>query len=78
MRVRAGAIEILVCFKDKLKNTRVIVATDDVLEARRIARIWGEKEEREPVTRVVFKQEVSAPDGKPKTGDGVKVWPPLF
>lgn len=76
MTVRA--IEILVCFKDKLKNTCVIVATEDLLKARRIARIWGEKEESEPVTRVIFKREVSAPDGKPKIVDGVKVWPPLF
>ena len=72
------AIEVLVCFKDKLKNTQIIVATDDVSEARRIARLWGEKEEGEPVTRTIFKQKVSAPAGKPMIVNGIKVWPPLF
>ena len=72
------AIEILVCFKDKLKNTYITIATDDVSQARRIARIWGEKEEGEPVTRTIFKQEVSVPDEKPEIVDGVKVWPAPF
>ena len=72
------AIEIHVCFKNKVKNTIVTVATDDISEARRIARVWGEKEEGEPVTRTIFKQEVSFPDRKSQIVDGVKVWPPLF
>ncbi len=72
------AIEIRVCFKDRLKNAYITVVTDDVSEARRIARIWGEKEEGEPVTRTIFQQEVSVPEEKPEIVDGVKVWPPLF
>ncbi|PYV90806.1 MAG: hypothetical protein DMG05_09115 [Acidobacteria bacterium] len=72
------AIEILVCFKDKLKNTYITVATEDVSEARRIARIWGGKKEGEPVMRTIFKQEVSFPDQKPEIVDGVKVWPASF
>ena len=66
------AIEILVGFKDKLKNTYITVATD-VSEARRIARIWGGKKEGEPVMRTIFKQEVSFPDQKPEIVDGVKI-----
>ena len=72
------AIEILVCFKDKLKNTYITVATEDVSEAGRIARIWGGKKEGEPVMRTIFKQEVSVPDQKPEIVDGVKVWPASF
>jgi len=34
-----------VCFKDGLKNTYITVGTNEVSEARKIARIWGEKEE---------------------------------
>ena len=71
------AIEILVCFKDKLKNTYITVATD-VSEARRIARIRGGNKEGEPVMRTIFKREVSFPDEKPEIVDGVKVWPASF
>ena len=72
------AIEIRVCFKNKLKNTSITVATHDISEARRIAKIWGEKEEGEPVTRTIFKEEVSFPDRKSQMVDGAKLWPPLF
>ena len=73
-----SAIEVRVCFKNKLKNTLLTVAADDVSEAKRIAKAWGEKEEGEPVTRTVFKREVPVPEEKPQLVDGVKVWPPLF
>ncbi len=72
------AIEMRVCFKNKLKNTDITIAADDLSQASRIARIWGEKEEGEPVTRTVFKREVSAPDEKPEIVDGVRVWPTPF
>ena len=72
------AIEIRVCFKNKFKNTSITVATDDISEARRIAKIWGEKEEGEPVTRTIFKEEVSFPDRRSQMVNGVKLWPPLF
>ena len=71
-------IKALVCFKDKLKNAYSTVATEDVSEARRIARIRGGKKEGEPVTRTIFKQEVSFPDEKPEIVDGVKVWSASF
>ena len=74
----ARGIEIRVCFRNKLKNTFLTVAADDVSEAKRIAKTWGEKKEGEPVTRTVFKREVSVPKEKPQTVEGVKVWPPLF
>ena len=76
MTVRA--IEILVCFRNKLKNSYVTVGTGDVSEARRIARIWGEREAGEPATRTIFSQEVSVPAEKAEIVHGVKVWPPLF
>jgi hypothetical protein len=67
------AIEMRVCFKNKLKNTDITIAAEDLSQARRIARIWGEKEGGGPVTRTIFKQEVSVPDEKPEIVDGVKV-----
>ncbi|MFQ6114907.1 MAG: hypothetical protein ACE5NG_12635, partial [bacterium] len=72
------AVELLVCFKDRLKNTYVTVGTNEVSEARRIARIWGEKEAGEPVTRTILKKEVSAPDRSPELINGIKVWPLPF
>ena len=72
------ATEIRVCFKNRLKNAYVTVATDDIDEAKRIARIWGETTEGESVTRTIFKQRISAPRGRPDTVEGIKVWPPLF
>jgi hypothetical protein len=72
------AIEIHVCCKNKLQNATITVATDDVLEARRIARMWGKQEGGEPVTRTIFKQEVLFPDRETQVVDGVTVWPPLF
>ncbi len=40
------ATEIRVCFKNRLKNAYLTVATVDIDEAKRIARIWGETRER--------------------------------
>ncbi len=73
-----SAMEIRVCFKNKLKNTTITVATDDVSEARRIARIWGEQEEGEPAIRTIFKREIAFPDRQTQIVDGIKLWPPLF
>ena len=72
------AIEIRVCFKDKLKSTSITVATDSASEARRIARIWGEQEEGEAVTRTIRKRDVPMPDRETQIIDGVTIWPPLF
>ncbi|MCA1602206.1 MAG: hypothetical protein LC776_11375 [Acidobacteria bacterium] len=57
------ATEIRVCFKNRLKNAYLTVATVDIDDAKRIARIWGETTESEPVTRTIFKQQVSTPTG---------------
>ena len=80
MRATNRVIEIHVCFKDKFKNVTIRVATDDISEARRIARLWGEQEAGEAVTRTIFKQEGSLPDWKieTETVEGVEIWPPLF
>jgi hypothetical protein len=72
------AIEIHVCFKDRLKNSTITVATDNVLEARRIARMWGEQAASEPITRTIVKREVTCPDREMQIIDGVTIWPPLF
>jgi len=72
------ATEIRVCFRNRLKNAYLTVATDDIDEAKRIARIWGEKTESEPVTRTIFKQQISTPPGPADTLEGIKIWPPLF
>lgn len=72
------ATEIRVCFKNRLKNAYLTVATNDIDEAKRIARIWGEASESEPVTRTIFKQQISTPRGPSDIVDGIKVWPPLF
>ena len=61
------ATEIRVCFRNRLKNAYLTVATDDIDEAKRIARIWGEKTESEPVTRTIFKQQISTPPGTADT-----------
>jgi hypothetical protein len=39
----AMATEIRVCFKNRLKNAYLTVATDDIGEAKRIAKVWGEE-----------------------------------
>jgi hypothetical protein len=78
MSATTRAMEIHVCFRSKLKNATITVATDDISEAKRIARIWGEQEEGEPVIRTIFKQEVPFPDRETDIVDGVKIWPPLF
>jgi len=72
------ATEIRVCFKNRLKNAYLTVATDDIDEAKRIARIWGETTESEPVTRTIFKQQISPPPRPSDTVEGIKIWPPLF
>ena len=72
------AVEIRVCFRNRVKNTFLTVAGDDVSQAKKIAKAWGEKEEGEPVTRTIFKRKVSVPEEKPLIVDGTKVWPPLF
>jgi hypothetical protein len=74
----AMATEILICFKNKLKNSDITVATDDVDEARRIAKIWGERNGGETVTRTIFRRKVSAPARESEMVEGIKVWPPLF
>jgi hypothetical protein len=80
MMATSNIIEIHVCFKDKCKNTTIRVATEERSEARRIARLWGEQEGGEAVTRTIVKQEGSLPDWQIETQvvDGVKIWPPLF
>jgi len=72
------ATEIRLCFKNRLKNAYLTVATDDIDEAKRIARIWGETTESEPVTRTIFKQHTSTPRGPSDSVEGIKIWPPLF
>jgi len=72
------ATEIRVCFKNRLKNAYLTVATDDIDGAKRIARIWGETTESEPVTRTIFKQQISTPPRPSDTVEGIKIWPPLF
>jgi len=72
------ATEIRVCFKNKLKNTWLTVAADNADDARRIAKLWGERSENEPVVRTILKQRVPTPQGRPELVDGIKVWPPPF
>lgn len=72
------AIEIYVCFKDKLKNVTITVAAADIAEARRIARRWGEQEAGEPVIRTIYKGVVPLPNRATQRVDGVTMWPPLF
>ena len=71
-------IEMRVCFRDRLKNSTLLVGTTDVDEARRIAAIWGEQTEGEPVTRTIYRGLVVPYDGETLTVEGVTVWPPLF
>ena len=66
-------IEIRVCFRDRFKNSSLLVGTRHVGEARRIARIWGEQTERQPVTRTIFRGLVPPYDGETLTVDGVTV-----
>jgi hypothetical protein len=71
-------MEIRVCFQDRLKNAIILVGTQDVGEARRIARIWGEQAEGEPVTRTIFRGLVPPYDSETVSIEGITVWPPLF
>ena len=70
--------EMRVCFRDRLKNSIILVGTTDIDKARRIARTWGEKAEGEPVTRTIFRGLVPPYDGETLTVEGVTVWPPGF
>lgn len=78
MIANAEAIEIRVCIRDRLRNSDILVGTTNIEEARRIARIWGEKAEGEPVTRNIFRRTVVPHDGETLTVEGITVWPPLF
>ena len=70
--------EIRVCFRDRLKNSDILVGTTDVTQARRIARIWGEKTAGEPVTRTIFRGAFAPRIGKTCSIEGVTVWLPVF
>ena len=72
------ATELRVCFRDRLKNVDLKVGVDDVQEAKRIARIWAEKHEKESPTRMIFRRQVRFPKGLALVIDGKKVWPPPF
>lgn len=72
------AAELRVCFRDKLRNFDLTVGTDDVQEAKRIAKIWVEEHEKESPTRMIFRRQVRFPKGLALVIDGKKVWPPPF
>lgn len=72
------ATEIRVCFKNTLKNTWLTVATDNVDDARRVAKIWGERTKNEPVIRTILKRHVPTPRARAEIVDRTKVWPPPF
>jgi hypothetical protein len=55
MIANAKAIEIRVCFRDRLRNSDILVDTTDIKEAWRIVRFRGKKAEGEPVTRTIAK-----------------------
>jgi hypothetical protein len=79
MMTHPGKIVVIgMCFKNKLKNADLMVGTRDIAVARRIARIWGEVNEGEPLTRTIFKGEVAPPSSAYDLIDKIKVWPPLF
>jgi len=70
--------EMRVCFRDRLKNSIILVGTTDIDEARCIARAWGERVEGEPVTRTIFRGLVSPYVAETLSIDGITVWPPGF
>ncbi len=74
----AKVTEMRVCFPDRFKNSIILVGTTDVDEARRIARLWGEQAEGQPVTRTIFRGLVSPYVAETLNIDGVTVWPPGF
>jgi hypothetical protein len=78
MTTQQGAVEIRVCFKSAVKNSDLIIGTRDVSKARMIARIWGERNEGEPVTRTVFKGGVTPPSTPHEMIGNIKVWAPVF
>jgi hypothetical protein len=71
-------IEMRVCFRNSPKNTNILIDTTDVQEARRIARLWGERTEGEPVTRTIYRGQIAPYDVETMMIEGIKVWPPLF
>lgn len=78
MIAQAKVTEMRVCFADRLKNVDVLVGTTDKEEARRIARLWGEKALGERVTRTIVRSHVEPHSGQTASVDGVTVWLPLF
>jgi len=78
MIAQAKAIEMRVCFENRLKNTDILIGTMDREEARRVARTWGEKAEGEPVTRTIFRGHADPHNGPTTSIDDVTVWLPLF
>ena len=74
----ARVIDVRVCFADRLKNTDILVGTTDEKEARRIARLWGEKAEGQKVTRTIIRGLVEPHGGETTDVEGTTVWLPLF
>ncbi len=72
------ATEMRVCFSDRLKNADILVGTTDLSEARRIARLWGERSTGERVTRTICRRQVKPHGGETTRVDGITVWLPLF
>ncbi len=71
-------VAIRVCFQSNVKNAEVVVGTSDVAMARRIARIWGERTEGEPVIRTISKGASTPPSTPPELIEDVRIWVPLF
>jgi len=71
------AVAIRICFQSRFKNADIVVGTSDVVKARRIARIWGERTEGEPVTRTIFKGAAKPPSTPSELIEDVRVWAPL-
>lgn len=62
-------IEMRVCFQNRLKNSIILINTTHVEEARRIARIWGERAEGEKVTRTICCGQVAPYDAETISAD---------
>ncbi len=78
MIAAARVIHMRVCFADRLKNANILVGTTDEKEARRIARLWGEKAEGQNVTRTIIHGLVQPHGGETTDVQGTTVWLPLF
>jgi hypothetical protein len=72
------AVAIRVCFHSRVKNADVVVGTSDAAKARRIARLWGERTEGEPVTRTISKGAATTPSTPHELIEDVRIWAPLF